>query len=95
MTLKNKVFVYGILKDGSTPAILPNYNMLYRGCASIVASPGAMVVGELRLVGDKKLANFDLIEGVDNGYYHRMRVIVCDNKGVIHKAWVYQQLEDK
>lgn len=92
----NKVFVYGILKRGSMKAILNDYDMFYRGHATIKAKENGVVYGELLKISDEELAHFDIIEGVAQNYYHRFKVDVVDEEGIVHGGvWVYQQTEDK
>jgi len=92
------VFVYGILvgRYSGVPAMLENYERFVRGHASIRFNPTECVAGELIEVSDETLVEFDRIEGVANGYYHRFLVDVVDYEGVDHEdVWVYQQCEDK
>ena len=90
-----KIFVYGILMNGSTPAILKNYERFYRGHASIRKNKGKFIVGELQEINDTTLAKFDSIEGVEYNYYHRFMTEVHTEDGEKHKCWVYQQVVDK
>jgi len=93
----DKVFVYGILRTGDEDrgAILPGYKKFYRTHATITADEDSFVIGELIDVNDEMLHEFDMIEGVDQGYYHKFRVTVLKPDGTEDESWVYQQVVDK
>jgi len=97
-----KCFVYGILVGGfnGVPAVLYDYERFVRGHASVRFRGDYpdeyLTVGELLDVDEFQLARFDVIEGVEVGYYHRFKVQVEDYEGKIHDdVWVYQQVEDQ
>ena len=92
-----KVFVYGILvgRYGGRPASLWGAEKFFRGHATFRWSDDHCVCGELINVSKETLEEFDRIEGVASGYYHRFLVSVEDDLGVVHDGvWVYQQVED-
>ena len=93
-----KVFVYGILvgRYNGVPAILEGYEKFFRGHATIRRNEEYFVRGELIDVSEETLAEFDRIEGVAVGYYHRFKTTVFTLDEEPHKdVWVYQQCEDK
>lgn len=94
---EHKVFTYGILRgtDRDKEAILMDYRKFYRAHASIVEDPGCFVVGEVHDVNDEELAHWDMIEGVDQDYYHRFKVNVLNPDGTTDETWAYQQVVDK
>ena len=86
----NKVFVYGILMNmfENKKAELQDYEKFWRGHATIRKRKGASVDGQLIEVDDQKLEDFDKIEGVAQGYYHRMRTdnVLVNGEVVIKKG---------
>ena len=92
-----KVFTYGILRTGEEDkqAILPGFRKFYRTHATITKDENSFVVGEIHEVDDKMLGQWDLIEGLDTGYYHRMSVTARWPNGEDVEVWVYQQTQDK
>ena len=92
-----KLFVHGILKGKveAVKATLHNYYQFYRGFSTFKYCEGEKIEGELLEVTDEDMIDYDMIEGVANGFYHRFEVEVETEDGKYHTAWVYQQLEDK
>ena len=93
----NKVFVYGILlgREGAKEATLWGFEKFFRTYATIKINEDEHVNGELILVDDNTLEEFDRIEGVANGYYHRFLIQVeLMDETVVEDVWVYQQVED-
>lgn len=95
----DKIFVYGILrtKEEENEAILKGYRKFYRTHATIEKRPfeNCFVVGEILPVDEETIAKYDMIEGVDSGYYHRMIVEATYPDGTEVPVWVYQQVADK
>ena len=97
MLNKNKLFVYGILMgtyEGRIDAKLNGYEHIVRGHASIVKKEGECVKGELVVLNDAQFEETDRIESVGH-YYHRFKVKVETDIGLVEDVWVYQQIEDK
>jgi gamma-glutamylcyclotransferase (GGCT)/AIG2-like uncharacterized protein YtfP len=82
------VFVYGMLMpEARRPAQLNDYRLEFAYYATVVPSPGDMVLGGVAEVSDEALTYMDRLEGVDHGYYRRERVVLVDET----EAWVYVQ----
>ncbi len=100
-----KLFVYGILigrYPGAEEATLWKYEKFFRGHATIKQNNKYKVKGEIIFLTDEQLAEIDLIEGVEQGYYHRFNVadtgdlVSIDYSGeIITNCWIYQQVTDK
>jgi len=93
----NKLFVHGILKGrkGARKAQLYGYKQFMRGFSTFTVDLDSVIYGELIEVDDETLAEFDIVEGVANNYYHRFLTQVITEDNEICDAWVYQQVEDK
>jgi len=91
-----KLFVHGILRGEGCPAKLYNYERFMRGFSTIKKKEGCITTGELLVLTKEELDQFDIVEGVVHDYYHRFMIrCVTDEDGVVHDAWVYQQVVDK
>ncbi|RLD74814.1 MAG: hypothetical protein DRJ15_17875, partial [Bacteroidetes bacterium] len=75
-----KVFVYGILVGWNglgITAMLKGYTRYMRnGYYDIKVERKGFVIGELLEISEDELSVFDLIEGVDKGFYKRNKVVV-------------------
>lgn len=78
---------------GISPAVLNGWQLLERTYADIEECPGECVNGALYEISEKDLAELDLYEGYPE-YYTRQEVMVTDNSGTFHKAWVYIMTEE-
>jgi gamma-glutamylcyclotransferase (GGCT)/AIG2-like uncharacterized protein YtfP len=82
------VFVYGMLMpEARRPAQLNDYRLEFAYYATVMPSPGSMVLGGVAEVPNVRLASMDRQEGVADGYYRRERVTLVDET----EAWVYVQ----
>ncbi len=77
--LNRPVFVYGILKgqDGARAGIVKNFRLIDMGWfpAAIPASTPQAIKGELIMVNDATIAEFDRIEGAPT-FYAREKITV-------------------
>ena len=78
---------------GVSAAVLSGWKLVERTYADIEPAAGECVNGALYEISERDLENFDRYEGYPD-YYTRNEVLVTDNAGVFHKAWVYTMTDE-
>ena len=79
---------------GVSAAVLSGWKLVERTYADIEPAAGECVNGALYEISERDLENLDRYEGYPD-YYTRNEVLVADNAGVFHKAWVYTMTTDE
>jgi cation transport regulator ChaC len=60
-----------------------------RGVANLVSDESAATYGVLHLISSEEFDRLDRTEGVHNGFYRRLAVVVTDRDGAATDAWTY------